>query len=66
VTEPTKPPRNDWRSPPVVLAVLGMIGTAVGSYGAFNSRITALEVRGERLAIIEAKIDRLIYTERVR
>ncbi len=65
MSSPT-PQKNDWTSPPVLLAILGMILGIGGSYAAFDSRITALEVRGERLAVIEAKLDRLIEVEKVR
>ena len=67
MSSPT-PQKNDssWTSPPVLLAILGMILGIGGSYAAFDSRITALEVRGERLAVIEAKLDRLIDVEKVR
>ncbi len=51
---------------PVGLALAGWVTSAVGIYVVLTNRITALEVRGERLAVIENKLDRLIETERAR
>ncbi len=62
----TIPPKNDWFSPGTILAALAMLLGIGGSYAAFDSRITRVETRSERLAVIEAKLDRLIETERVR
>lgn len=63
---PIPPQKSDWLSPSTVLSALGMIIGIGGSYAAFDSRITRVETRSERLAVIEAKLDRLIETERVR
>jgi hypothetical protein len=65
MSEPT-PPRSDWTSPPVILGMLGMALGIGGSYAAFDSRITRVETRVERLATIESKLDQLLIVQRVR